>query len=375
MPEMHEDKSKSYAIEKYAVYFINLAASLVFLMVYQLAASHPLKELSFKLNNNFYAALTVYILIFTIIESIITFPVHFYGSYILEHKYDLSNQGLAGWVIDEIKQGMISLIVFIPMINIFYYVIGATGKDWWMWFWLIYFLFTVIFTRVTPSIIIPLFYKYSKIQDLELCDMIKKTAANSGIKLIDVFCIDFSSKTKKANAAIVGIGGSRRMLLTDNLINNFTKDEIEVISGHEFGHHKFWHMWKLIIFSCLATGIGFFILNTVMTKFIVMFKADYIQDFVMFPAFVLVLSELSFIFMPIQNAYSRKLERQADDFAISITGKAGAFISSMEKLAKINLALLTPPKIIKYMFYSHPPISERIEFAREKAVKQACGHI
>jgi len=361
-----QDKAKAYARERHILFFLGVALTFAFLTIYQFILSGFCKNFSFSLHANIYIATTVYVVLFLFIRYLFNLPLTFYGSYVLEHKFALSNQTLGDWIKDEVKSNLISLVVFIFLVNVFYLMLRKSGPLWWIWLALCWMLFTVVFTRIMPTLIIPLFYKYKPLSNANLKDRIQALAKKSAIKLMDVFQIDFSKKTKKANAAVVGIGKSRRVILTDTLLENFSEDEIGTVCAHEFAHHKLLHILKIITFSSILTAIGFYILSLTMQKIALTFAAEAIYDIGIFPSFMIVFFVFSLFIMAIQNAYSRMLEKEADIFAIDVTSNTKAFISVMEKLAKLNLADVDPPKLIKYIFYNHPPISERIKMANEK---------
>lgn len=361
------DNAKAYARERYVLFFIGTAVTFFFLIVYQLTFSGFFKSFAFSVQTNFYIATTIYIALFSLLHYAVSLPAHYYSSYMLEHKFSLSNQNLYSWGKDELKKGIISFLIFLCIINIFYFLLRLTGGLWWIWLAAFWVLFTVIFTRLVPTLIIPLFYKYSVLENANLKKRIKDTAKKAAIDLIDIFQIDFSKKTKKANAAVVGMGKSRRVLLADTLLTNFSDDEIESVCAHEFAHHKLYHMLKHIIFSSVLTAVGFYILSLLMQRIVITFHADAIYDLKIFPSFMIVLFIFNFFMMPVDNAFSRMLEKEADMLCLDLTGNPQAFIHTMDKLARMNLSDRNPPKIIKHMFYSHPPISERIEMANGKA--------
>ena len=361
-----KNKAKAYARERYTIIFANMAVAFVFLLGYQIFLSGFFKELAFNVNGNFYIAVCIYAFFFYLIRYVANFPTSFYGSYILEHKFSLSNQNLKDWIKDELKSKAISVMIFLLLVSVFYLLLMRSGRFWWVYLAFVWLFFTIVFTRIMPTLIIPLFYKYKPIENDSLKNRIREIAAKSAIKLMDIFQIDFSRKTKKANAAVVGIGKSRRVLLTDTLLANFSEDEIISVCAHEFAHHKFYHMLKMIMFSGVLTATGFYILDLLINRIAVSLHASSIHDIYIFPSFLLVLSIFGLIVTPFQNAYSRILEKQADNFAIDVTGSAKSFKSVMERLAELNLADTEPPKLIKYLFYDHPPISERIKMADEK---------
>ena len=226
-------------------------------------------------------------------------------------------------------------------------------------FW---FFATVVLAKVAPNLIIPLFFKYSPV-DESLKERIMTLSEKCGIKILDVYKIDFSKKTKKMNAAVVGLGGSRRVIVADNLLENFNEREIEGVLAHEFGHHRMRHMLRLLSFGFVSIFFSMYILYLASGRIAVLMNAENIHDIRIFPAFMLVLVLAALVTMPLQNWFSRRLERDADLFALKAIGDNEVFISLMKKLAEKNLADPDPPKLVEIFFYDHPPISERIRLA------------
>ena len=235
-------------------------------------------------------------------------------------------------------------------------------NSWWVWIAGFWFLATVFIARITPVLIVPLFFKYSPV-DERLKKSIIGLSKKCKVGVLEVYKIDFSRKTNKLNAAVTGMGKTRRVILADNLVNEFTEDEVLGVLAHEFGHHRLFHMWQLLFFGAAATFLSFYILYLVSLEITILMKAQAVYDISIFPAFMLILFIVSFLTMPLQSAFSRKLEKEADAFALKTTRKREAFISLMEKLAERNLADPAPPKLVKIIFYDHPPIAERIRFA------------
>jgi len=357
-------RARQYSRIKYKLFFAGMLLGILFLGLYQFVFSVPAARLCRALAPSYYGSIAIYLLIFSAVNYLVTLPLHFYGSFIIEHRFSLSRQSFKNWVKDEVKKTLLSVPIFICVIAGFYAIVRSTGGLWWIFAAVGWFFFTVIFTRIMPTVIIPLFYKYSKLERAELVGKIVDCAGKAGIKELSVFSLDLSSKTKKANAALVGLGGSRRVVLGDTLISNFTDDEIVSVCAHEFAHHVHRHIAKLIAFSCLATGAGFFVLNLFLNLIVTAFHAEAVYDIVIFPVLMIILTLSNLVFMPVQSAYSRKLEREADMSAINLTANPAAFISVMDKLADMNLSDRNPPLFIKWIFYDHPTIDERIAMAR-----------
>ena len=234
----------------------------------------------------------------------------------------------------------------------------------------VWILFSIVFTKIVPVLILPLFFKYSELQDTDLKNRLKLLAKSCGIKILDVFKLDLSAKTKKANAALAGMGSTRRILLGDTLLKNYTGEEIEVILAHEMAHHKFRHIWKTIFFGAVAAITGFYLISLMLGPIIQYLSLEAIYDIEALPVILFIFTVFNILVAPIQNWYSRTLERNADLWAIKLTQLAGEFISCMNKLAEQNLSNMHPSKFVEIMLYDHPPISSRIEMAKNMMSSQ-----
>ena len=191
-----------------------------------------------------------------------------------------------------------------------------------------------------------------------------KSKISNGVKILDVFEIDFSKKTLKANAAFVGIGNTRRVILGDTLKDKYSDDEIEVILAHEFAHYKLKHLLKLILINSLATILAFCVIFKTSGHVLKLFGLSSLSDIAALPAVIMYLVVFGIVMQPFQNYISRHLEKNADKMALSVTGLKGAFVSMMEKLSNQNLADRSPRPIIKFFFFDHPPVDERINMAK-----------
>lgn len=356
------EAAKKYNSIKVRLKLADIAFTILYLVFFQILVSSFLKSFSFSISHNFYYTFTMYLIGFSIIHYIINLPMHFYSGFTLEHKFNLSKERISGWLKDDIKSGVLSLAVFLIFMHALYIFLRNFETTWWIWIAIFYLFATVILVKVMPVVVIPLFFKYSSLED-ERKKWIIELSKKCGIKILDVYKIDLSKKTKKLNAAVVGLGRTRRVIVADTLLADFDRDELAGVLAHEFGHHKLRHMWKLITFSVVTTFLSYYALFLVASKLVIFLGAENIYDIKMFPAFMLVLFLAGLVILPIQNAFSRKLEKDADLFALKITDNKPAFRSLMKKLAEKNLADPNPPKLIKFLFYSHPPISERIKLA------------
>lgn len=362
-------KGKSYWRRKYFVSIAGTLLTLAVLFIIQFTGfSDSLRDLAFSISSNYYLGIIIYLILFNAIISMVIIPISAYGGYIIEHSYGLSNQNLASWISDEIKGGAVSLVFFLIAIVSLYTLISLFPELWWMASALFLLLFSLFIAKIFPVVILPLFFRYSPIEKEELQNRIMVLAEKFNIKIFDIKQIDYSSKTKKANAAIIGFGSSRKIIMADNLVNEFTTDEAVVVLAHEMAHYKLHHLWKLLFIGSASTILFFFILSRVINPLAGYFEYSTIKDIALFPVIYGLFILYNFIVQPFVNAYSRALEREADIMALDKTGLKDAFVSLMNRLAEKNLSDKNPSRIIELIFYNHPPVSKRIELARNYTI-------
>lgn len=336
----------------------------VLLILILTGLSRKIESIAFGFTDNKYFALLIFLGIIGLGEGIINFPLNFYSDYVLEHKYKLSNQSLLKYFTEKLKGFTLSLILGIPVILIFYYILNTFGDNWWLVLGIFMFVFSVIIGRLAPTLIMPLFYKFKPIENESLKNKLLELCKKTGMKIQGIFSFDMSKNTKKANAAFTGIGKSKRIILGDTLINSFSESEIETVFAHEVGHYKKRHILKMMITSTILTFAGLFITAKLYETSLEYFGFESVSQIAALPLLFLYLSIYGLLTTPISNIQSRKYEWEADTFALETTMDKAAFISAMEKLAVQNLADKTPNKIIEYLFHSHPSLEKRIQFAK-----------
>jgi len=325
--------------------------------------SKTLSQQLLNLTANYYIIVPLYLLIISISYYAVNFPLNFCSSYILEHKFCLTKQKISDWAKDQIKGGIIYYIISVILVGSFYYILKHFIHAWWWLIAIAWIFFSLILARLAPIVIIPLFFKYKKLSSEALRGRIMNLADKMRIKILDVFQIDFSKKTLKANAAFVGIGSTKRVILADTLKDKYSDDEIEAILAHEFAHYKLKHLLKLILINSLATILAFYFIFKTSDKALSLFGLSSLLDIAALPVVIMYLVVFGIITQPLQNYISRCLEKNADRMALSVTGQKEAFISMMEKLSAQNLADRNPNPIIKFFFFDHPPVDERINMA------------
>lgn len=307
--------------------------------------------------------LPAYIALAGIAYYIVDFPLHFYSSYTLEHKYSLSTQRLGAWCLDELKSGMIMLAIAFILIGALYFVLNHFLSTWWLVISIFWVIFNILLAKLVPILIIPLFFKYKKLSDEGLRQRILGLADKMKVKILDVFEIDFSKKTVKANAAFVGLGSTRRVLLADTLQNKYSHDEIEVILAHEFAHYRLKHLLKLILLNSAVTFVTFYLIFSTSEFTLRLFGLSKLSELAALPLVFIYFLIIGVILQPVGAFISRCFERSADQLALETTGLKHAFISTMDKLGNQNLADRQPHPLIKFYFFDHPPIDERIKMA------------
>jgi STE24 endopeptidase len=246
----------------------------------------------------------------------------------------------------------------------FYWFIRTTGALWWFWFGIFVFILSVLLARLAPVLIFPIFYRFKELDSGEIRERVEKILADVNIKIKGIFSFNMSKDTKKANAGFTGLGKTRRIILSDTLLENFSVDEIAVVFAHETGHYKYRHIVKNIIFSAIVIFAAFYLCGLSYEWIISKMGFAALHDLAALPVLMLCLSLFGLLLMPLTNSISRRYEYQADAYALKITGNIEAFVSTMEKLAGINLADKEPHPVVEFFFYSHPSIKRRVEAAK-----------
>ena len=321
---------------------------------------------SWNLLNNEWVLVPTFILFFGAISSIIELPLGYYSGYVLPHRFDQSNQSLKDWFLDQLKGLAISLPIGLLLIELLYLALRVTGPVWWLWAAGGLLLFQVLIANLAPVLIMPIFNKFVPLgeEHAELAERLIKLAKKSKTSVQGVFKFDMSRRSKAANAALTGIGNTRRIVLGDTLINEFSLDEIETVLAHELGHHVNKDIPLLIGFGTLSTALGLYLASIAMNWAVSFFGYNGVADVAAFPALTLVISLYGLLTQPIDNGFSRWRESKADEYTLKVTGKSEALASSFTRLANQNLGEIDPEAWVVFMFYSHPPLGERIAMAR-----------
>jgi STE24 endopeptidase len=363
------DTAIKYQRAKNIHYFADQGYTILFLVLFLfLGISAFLRSQVEKITQKRFWVVAFYTILFLIISFIVGFPSSYYG-FSLEHKYELSNQTFFQWFGEELLSVLVIAIIALIVVEGIYLALKKAPRTWWVYVSVVFIIFTVILVNLAPILIMPLFNVYTPLPEGELRDRLVNLSHKANVEVEDIFTMDMSKQTKKANAMFTGLGNTKRIVLGDNMIDEFTPDEIEVVIAHEMGHNLRHHIWWGILFSSMLMGIGFFILHMIGPGIIARFrnrlKIENMADVAGLPLLFLIFMVYGIITMPIGPAFSRVMERQADKFALDMTYNKEAFVSAMNKLGYINLSDPNPSPIIEFLLYDHPPISKRIKFAEE----------
>ncbi|MFN3466720.1 MAG: M48 family metallopeptidase [Candidatus Brocadiales bacterium] len=373
-----DNSSREYNRRKYLLIIISFLVGLGYLLVMALYLSIPLREWVLTVSGSYYIQVALYYTAFFWLYIIINLPLEFYSGFLLEHRYGLSRQELGDWIKEELKGTTLAFVLSLAAVETLYFIIHRYAEYWWPIAGLAFTLFALTMACLAPVLVLPLFYKSTPIEDDALGGLLSALggmAREAGLDLKGIFKIDMSKNTRKVNALLAGLGKTRRVIFSDTLLESFTPQEIQVVFAHELGHHVHRHVQKLLLIACLTAFAGLALADRLLQQIIPLFQDIGasasgghlpLQDVATLPIFLLVLSAFAVILLPIENAYSRHLERQCDLYALDKTRNPAAFISAMEKLADKNLADRDPDSLVEYLFYDHPPISRRIEMARSR---------
>jgi STE24 endopeptidase len=298
--------------------------------------------------------------------TILTLPLDYYSGFVLPHRFDLSTQTLRGWFSDMAKGAALGMIIGTPLLIAFYGTIRLAPKTWWIWAAGGYTLVTAVLTTIAPILLMPIFFKFKPLgeEHTELAERLTHLAQSAGTHVHGVFTFDMSRRTRAANAALVGLGRTRRIILGDTLLSEFTSDEIETVMAHELAHHVHKDILVSLVVQTCFNFLAFY-LSAVMLNWTVNQTALIgVDDPAGLPFIGLLLGLLSLVTMPITNAFSRWRESMADDYALDATHKPMPFASAMTRIANQNLAEVDPERWVVLLLYSHPPLKSRIEKAQ-----------
>jgi len=354
-------KAKTYENEKRKISIVGSLLSLIFILLFYFSG---LSGYLANINLSFIYVFLIYIILFHVISTIIGLPLGYYSSYVHEHKWGFSNYTNKTWIVDQLKSFAVSLILLPILLGLFFWVLWRFPETWWLVAATITTLVSIVFVTLFPVVILPIFNKYDTIEDEELTSQLSEILHKAGLQSSGFFRQDMSRQTKKENAFLAGMGKTRRVVIADNLLEHMSLSEIKSVIAHEVGHYRYSHLPKNILIGTIQQLIIFFLLNIIMKILYPEFLTSNINNLTLFPIFSLIMSLLSsLLFGPLNNMISRYFERQADRTSLELYPDKNSFQKAMAGLANRNLSNAYPEWWVKLLYYSHPPIGERLTFA------------
>jgi len=361
------DKDELRKINRYTVHKTNFShvetiiGKIVFLFI---ILSGLLPWLAEGLKDvHFVLAGLVFFAIPGLIGAVVDLPFDYYHIFVIEEEYGFNTRTLKIWLLDMLKSLLITLIIGTALLSLLLIMVKYAGGNWWIWAWFMFFSFQILMAVIYPTVIAPIFNKFTPLEQDELSEKIAHLVENEGFTLKGVFQMDAAKRSRHTNAYISGLGKSKRMVLFDTLMEAHEDDEILAVLAHEMGHLKKHHIKKQLFIMGLSSVVLFYLASQMMT-----WQSIYQSfGFSSMPAYaglflVMVLWEpLGFFLSPVAMAISRRFEREADRYAFKVMKVAEPLILALKKMARDNLSNLRPHPLYVWFNYSHPPLLERIK--------------
>lgn len=350
---------------KNRLFLFNLILNFSFLLLLAGTGwSRSLKIWLLNFREDFFSLNALYFAFFSALAFCVSFPTDLYEGFILEHRFGLSRQSFGAWFKDVLKKAALTFVVSLIVVEAVYFFLSQFPRSWWLWAALFWFFVSVVLAKISPKFILPLFFRPTPLKAGELRDRISIFLDKHKIKLKEIYVLDFSRKTVKANAMVAGLGKTKQIFLSDTLVSEFPCEEVEVVLAHEVGHYIHKDTFRFLAAGLFFSLLAFFAAGAVFDSLLYRFGFSGPSDISGLPLLLCILTVVSLILLPAQNGYAKRLEKGADRFALESTRDPQAFISLMTRLGKKNFSEFSPSKIIEFFLYDHPPLAQRIKMAQ-----------
>ena len=361
---MADPESRTYHRLQLLLRLARIALGAGYLLALLLAAGGPhLAAFAARLTVSAAAQVAIVAAALGLGHALLGAPLMWLSSWVLPRRYGLLHQSLAGWLADRAKSAALGAAIGIAGVEVVYALLRLT-PFWWLASAALAFAFAIAMTAVVPIWILPMFFRLTPLADTTLRSRLLALADRAGVRAVGVWIADQSRKSRTANAAVVGLGRTRRILLYDTLATGFGPQEIEAVLAHELGHHAHGDIRRGLAVHGVLGVATFWLADQALRAGVGHLGYASIADPSGLPWLALVLAVLGLVSTPLLNAFSRHVERQADDFALSLTRDPNGFIGAMERLATLNLAERKPHPLKEALLYSHPALERRIARAR-----------
>ena len=310
------------------------------------------------------AVVLLYVFFLSLLNEAGSLPLAFYSGLVIERRYELSNETFASWIGDQAKSFGVGFVLGGGAAVLIYWCMRLAPDRWWLVAGGVFALLIVGLTNLAPVVLLPLFYSVRPLDRDALRARLLALADRAGARVVGAYEWGLAEKTKKANAALAGLGATRRILVSDTMLAEYSDDEIEVVLAHELAHHVHGDIWKGMVFESGLILAGFYLAFELLRALWAPIGLRGVDDVAGLPLLVLAAGAVALVMVPVAHAISRAFERSADRFALDLTRNPGAFVSAMRRLGAQNLAEEHPSKLVQWLFYSHPPVRDRIAAAQ-----------
>ncbi len=303
----------------------------------------------------------IYIFLFSLILDLTGLPFEAYRQFVIEEEYGFNKMTGTLWLTDKLKETLVSLVISVPLLALLFLFMDRTGSLWWLYGWFFFSLFQLFLSLIYPTVIAPLFNKFTPLEEGELREKLNGLAEKCGFKTKGIFLMDGSRRSGHSNAYFTGLGRTKRIVLFDTLVEKLSADELTAVLAHEIGHYKKKHILKSLIASFILS-LGVFYLLSLALDWEPLFRA-FSFGAPSYHGILIILmffsSPFTYFLTPLVSRISRKNEYQADAYALEVTGGKGDLQEGLIKLNRDNLSNLTPHPLYSAFYYSHPPLRER----------------
>ena len=362
-------KSQDYTRVSGRFGLVESTCSIVVLLIFLLMGGFNSVDIfirSFQLG----AVLTgvLYIALLLLLSSILSLPFTLYSTFVIEEKFGFNNTTLKTFCLDLVKGIVLSLLIGFPVLYLILWFFETTGGLAWLYCWGGLTLISLLLQFLAPVLIMPLFNKFTPLEDGELKEKVMTFAQDASFSIQGIYTMDGSKRSSKLNAFFTGFGRFRKIVFYDTLLEKLDDDEVVAVLAHEMGHYKHRHIFKMMAISTCYTGLLFFLLSLFLgnENLFAAFQMDNISIYGSLIFFSFIFSPLSLLLGIAVNILSRKHEFEADRYAVDFTGEGASLVSGLKKLSVANLSNLTPHPAMVFFHYSHPPVLVRISALRKK---------
>ncbi len=372
-----EAQAIAYARARHELYFLDVAYGLLLLvLLLQLRVAPRFRDLAARAGDNSFLQTIVFVPLILLTIDVLSLPTAIW-SHRLALKYQQSIQDWGSWLVDWAKGEGVEVTIGVLLIWILYAVIRKSPRRWWLYFWLAAVPLIILGAVAEPLIVEPLFFKFTPLANSQphLAGRIERVVERAGLEIPQsrMFVMNASSKLKAVNAYASGLGATKRVVVWDTSIQRMTEDEILFVFGHEMGHYVLGHVRDVILFSCgvllFFLFLAYRIVHSMLARWGESWAIRGAGDLASLPALILLLTVFGFLFTPISNAYGRHLEHQADQYGLEVIhglvpGAPVVAAHAFQVLGEVDLEEPNPSTTVKFWFYNHPSLDERMRFAQ-----------